>query len=367
MVSMESTSRELENVNFRDDIVKEIAITFKVPRTTSSSWKRNIGDLGVIEQTLGENAPANYLDLIRRREWIPVEIEEKENGWILPVKKWCVKKSDEIYLVHESEREEFYDKKDNVGHRSMGLGSGWRAVEFSSSSAEKDDPHENTGINWSDEMLRLQDELERKENQIRYEMRRFDSEWIALVRELREIEKSLIEIYNSNLQNTEEDFQHKKDKIIALKEAFPYLLANNDLVAEAADSSISYASQFTGRPEGDITNRKVTSNLRDAVFDRDNDSCVCCGLGEDLVIHHVIPHNQGGKNDLKNLAVLCEECHYYAHGGGQSTDEGEYTAARWDSVEYSDQEEFWSDWVNRDFEDRPAKSHTRTNSTLEGH
>ncbi|MFB6187653.1 MAG: HNH endonuclease [Halobacteriaceae archaeon] len=362
---MEGASRKLENIKFRDDLVKEIAVTYEVPRTTASSWKRNIGDLGVIEQTLGENAPANYLDLIQRREWIPVEVEEKEREWILPVKKCCVEKADEVYLVHESEREEFYDKKDHVGSRSMGLGSGWRAVEFSSGSVERYDPAEDIGINWSDEMLRLQDELERKEDQIRYEMRRFDSEWIALVRELWEVEQSLVDIYNSYLQNTGEDFQYKKDKIIKLKEAFPYLRANNDLVAEAVDSSISYVSQFKGTPEGDITNRKVTGDLRDAVFDRDDDVCVCCGSEENLVIHHVIPHNQGGENELKNLAALCEECHYYAHGGGQSTEEGRYTAARWDSVEYSDRKEFWSDWVDRDFEDRPPKSHTRVDFSLE--
>lgn len=356
---MEGASRELEDDEFWDDSVKEIALTFEVPRTTASSWKRKIGDLGVIEQTLGDNAPENYLDLIQRREWIPVEMEEKEGEWILPVKKWCVEKANEVYLVHESEREEFYDEKDHVGSRSMGLSSGWRAVEFSSGPVERYDPDEDIGINWSDEMLRLQDELERKEDQVRYEMRRFDSEWIALVRELWEVEQSLVEIYNSYLKNTGKDFQYKKHKIIELKESFPYLRANNDLVAEAVDSSISYAGQFKGTPDGEITNRKITGSLRDEVFDRDDDSCVSCGSEENLVIHHIIPHDQGGENELGNLAVLCEECHYYAHGGGQSTENGRYTAARWNSVVYSDQEEFWSDWINRDFEDRPPKSHTR--------
>jgi hypothetical protein len=319
---MGSDTAKLENTNFRDDVVREIAVTFEIPRTTASSWKRNIGDLGVIEPTLGDNGPANYLDLIQRREWIPVELEEKEGEWILPIKKWCVEKADEVYLVHESEREEFYDEKDHVGSRSMGLGSGWSAVEFSSGPVERYDPDEGTGINWSNEILRLQDELERKEDQVKYEMRRVDSEWIALVRELREVEQSLVEIYNSHLKNIGNDFQYKKNKIIELKESFPYLRANNDL-------------------------------------DRDDNSCVSCGSEENLVIHHIIPHNQGGENESGNLAVLCERCHYYAHGGGQSTENGRYTAARWNSIEYSDREEFWSDWINRDFEHRPPKSHTR--------
>lgn len=220
---MEGASRELEDIEFWDDSVKEIALTFEVPQTTASSWKRNIGDLGVIEQTLGKNAPENYIDLIQRREWIPVEIEEKKSEWILPVKKWCVEKADEVYLVHESEREEFYDEKDHVGSRSVGLDSGWRAVEFSSGPVERYDPDEDIGINWSDEMLRLQDQLESKEDQVRYEMRQFDSEWIALVRELWEVEQSLVEIYNSYLRDTGEDFQYKKDKIIELKESFSLL------------------------------------------------------------------------------------------------------------------------------------------------
>jgi len=137
------------------------------------------------------------------------------------------------------------------------------------------------------------------------------------------------------------------------------LRANNDLVAEAVDGSISYAGQFKGTPEGEIRNRKITDSLREGVFDRDEDSCVSCGNEENLVIHHIIPHDQGGENDLENLAVLCEECHYYAHGGGQPTDDGRHTAARWGSVEYSEREEFWSGWINRDFEDRLPKSHTR--------
>jgi hypothetical protein len=356
---MPSASGKLENTRFWDDMVEQIAKTFQVPRLTASSWKREIGDLETIEQTLGKNAIGDYLTLIRRREWIPVEMEEREDELIQPLKKWAVKNADEIVLVHESEREQLYNKRDYSGVRSFGVGSGWRAVEFDSPSGKKQGPRENDGVHWSDEMARLQEELERKEDQVRYEISRLDSEWIGLARELWDVEQSLVEMYNSYLQGTEKSFQYKKDKIIELKEAFPYLRANNDFTARVAGSSTSYASQFKGSSEGEITNQKVTGNLRDQVFDRDYDSCVCCESDEELVIHHVIPHNKGGKNELANLAVLCQECHYYAHGGGKPTDDGRYTAAKWGGVEYSDRKEFWNDWINQDFEDRAPKDHTR--------
>lgn len=60
-----------------------------------------------------------------------------------------------------------------------------------------------------------------------------------------------------------------------------------------------------------------------------------------------------------NLATLCADCHYYAHGGGASTDDGHHTAASWEAVEYDTKTEFWDEWIHQSFDERVPKDATR--------
>lgn len=348
-----SGSQEPDESEFRDDSVRKIATEFQVPRATAATWERNIGSVEILEKTLGMNGPENYLDLICRREWIPLEQEGKEKDWFEPVQQWSVKKADDVFLVHDSDLEDFFEGRNTTGRRLMGLGSEWFAVEFDSGSPKTPDNGGFEGINWSDEMLELQAEIKSKKDQVQYEMKRFDSEWIGLARELRTIEQKLEEIYKNHLQNSLEKPQTKKDQIVELKSSFPYLRANNKLIAKVTDCSVSYASQFKGTSEGAITNRKVSTKLQRAVIKRDNDTCVSCGSRENLVAHHIVPHNKGGETSMDNLALLCEECHHYAHGGRQ-TDGGIISGADWGTVEYSGKEEFWNNWIYQEFS-RPSK------------
>ena len=34
-----------------------------------------------------------------------------------------------------------------------------------------------------------------------------------------------------------------------------------------------------------------------------------------LEIHHIIPVFKGGKNNIKNLVLVCQKCHVIRHGG----------------------------------------------------
>lgn len=351
--------------DFWSDSVRDIALEFEVPRLTAASWERNIGDVDVLKETLGKNGPGNYLDLIRRREWIPREREEREEEWVERLERWCTRRADDLYLVHESEREDFRSEHGGFGMQSMGLGSGWRAVALTDDSTKRVQDDTVRGINWTEEMAALQEELKRKEEWVKYEMRRVDPEWIGLTRELRTVENKLIEIYRDHLKNDDGQFQYKKDEIIELKRAFPYLRANAELVAETTDSSYSYVNEFKYIPEEGVANRRVKGKLRDEVLERDNQACVSCGSEDDLEVHHIIPRDQGGKNAKENLATLCVGCHYYAHGGGQPTDEGRYTVAFWDSVEYEDQAEFWEEWIHQSFEERAPKGFTRADFEFE--
>lgn len=51
----------------------------------------------------------------------------------------------------------------------------------------------------------------------------------------------------------------------------------------------------------------VTSDVRQAVFDRDK-KCMKCGRLVDLSIDHVLPLSRGGSDDFNNLQALCTTC-----------------------------------------------------------
>lgn len=53
---------------------------------------------------------------------------------------------------------------------------------------------------------------------------------------------------------------------------------------------------------------------RTIVFNRDGHRCVYCG-SSDKPLHcdHVVPHSQGGSNDLSNLATACKACNLRKH------------------------------------------------------
>lgn len=53
-----------------------------------------------------------------------------------------------------------------------------------------------------------------------------------------------------------------------------------------------------------ISKKKV----RSFIFNRDNNSCLCCGSKNKLEIDHIIPVSRGGENKLSNLQTLCKKC-----------------------------------------------------------
>ena len=53
---------------------------------------------------------------------------------------------------------------------------------------------------------------------------------------------------------------------------------------------------------------KAWEVLRAQVFSRDKNTCVYCGMGENLECDHIVPVSRGGSNELDNLATACERC-----------------------------------------------------------
>jgi hypothetical protein len=61
-------------------------------------------------------------------------------------------------------------------------------------------------------------------------------------------------------------------------------------------------------PKARIVLVRISSDLREYVFDRDGGQCQSCGATQDLELDHIIPLARGGTNTEKNLHVLCAPC-----------------------------------------------------------
>lgn len=347
---------EIEKNDFIDESVKDVTLHFDLSLSTARRLEDRVGSIEVLVHEFGSNGPDDYLDLIRRRESLPVQKSERLDELARGLRRWCAEKTDGLYVVHDSEIDDFYSEY-GYSTQSTGIDSEHSAV-VTKLQDNSDNDTDNFGVNWAEEIEDYREEAESKENWVIYELRRLDPKWLEFARELWQIEQKLIDIYQVFLENEPDQFQYKKEKVIRLKEAFPYLRVMNDLVARAAGCSVSYAAQFQEIGDEGVTKKKSSSTLRETVLDRDNEGCVSCEGTDDLNVHHIVPRGQGGANEPENLATLCKQCHYYAHGGGIPTDNG-YRAANYESVDYADADGFWEEWIDLDFSKRARKGFTR--------
>ena len=54
--------------------------------------------------------------------------------------------------------------------------------------------------------------------------------------------------------------------------------------------------------------KNISLRRREAIFERDDHTCLGCGSKENLTIDHIIPLSFGGTNQDGNLQTLCEDC-----------------------------------------------------------
>jgi hypothetical protein len=52
----------------------------------------------------------------------------------------------------------------------------------------------------------------------------------------------------------------------------------------------------------------VSSKVRKAVLQRDNNQCLLCGSQDDLSVAHITPISRGGNSEIENLQTLCSLC-----------------------------------------------------------
>ena len=58
----------------------------------------------------------------------------------------------------------------------------------------------------------------------------------------------------------------------------------------------------------ELPTRRISQQVKDQVWRRDQGRCVECGNDELLEFDHIIPHSKGGANTYRNIQLLCEGC-----------------------------------------------------------
>lgn len=68
----------------------------------------------------------------------------------------------------------------------------------------------------------------------------------------------------------------------------------------------------SGKPlrirSGTTKKEQIPNNLRWAVWERDNFTCLNCGSRKNLTIDHIYPESKGGKLTMENSQTLCKPC-----------------------------------------------------------
>ena len=108
---------------------------------------------------------------------------------------------------------------------------------------------------------------------------------------------SFIVIDNSNLKLIREKKNYFQDKFADLDQFYQFL-------GDIQKSGVNLGRETSTY----IKRRYINEKLRKAVWDRDGAKCVKCGSTTNLGFDHIIPIRKGGKNNLKNLRILCGTC-----------------------------------------------------------
>jgi 5-methylcytosine-specific restriction endonuclease McrA len=323
---------------FDNEAVERIASHFDIPTSTAADWNSELGDFETLTQNVGASAPDSdrYLTLVRRREWLPYEREAVLRSRTVPAHKWLGEKAEKFSVEIDSGGELEIRNEEGSWHYSTIINSDGLSSSLYAEHHENDPEKQDR--------VAFLKRLERTDSIIREYTRRYDSEWISLAREEQTVRRELSSLYRDVVGHPHEESQ-KKAVVKRLKESFPYLRLDNRFTARIADCSISYARRITYTSERGAESRRAPSALKREVRERDDGKCVVCG-DDGTVVHHVIPHSQGGPHKRDNLALLCDRHHEYAHGRGK-----ERVVSSYDTVEYDSREEFWNDWIETDFDD----------------
>ena len=66
------------------------------------------------------------------------------------------------------------------------------------------------------------------------------------------------------------------------------------------------------------THSYTIKKLKPEILEKFKSMCYLCHSTNDLVVHHIIPFAQGGTAELKNLCLVCRDCHHILHNNSSS-------------------------------------------------
>ncbi|MDQ3171342.1 MAG: HNH endonuclease [Acidobacteriota bacterium] len=72
--------------------------------------------------------------------------------------------------------------------------------------------------------------------------------------------------------------------------------------------------KFFEKRESAAAQAKNWREMKAAVIARDGLACRVCGGKYGLDLHHLLMRSLGGRDELRNLALVCKTCHAAIHG-----------------------------------------------------
>jgi len=82
-----------------------------------------------------------------------------------------------------------------------------------------------------------------------------------------------------------------------------------DFICSSSDTLLVLSKFYREpKPVKKYQRKKISSELRREVFERDAYRCKGCSDWHDLCIDHILPVSRGGINALENLQTLCRPC-----------------------------------------------------------
>ncbi len=83
-------------------------------------------------------------------------------------------------------------------------------------------------------------------------------------------------------------------------------LSSSELLSP--DDVVDYLGLAAPAGDDGASSRRISADVRRAVWRRDQAQCVECGSRERLEFDHIIPIAKGGSNTERNVQLLCEPC-----------------------------------------------------------
>lgn len=119
--------------------------------------------------------------------------------------------------------------------------------------------------------------------------------------------KELFDIYNNYVELDNEADSNPYIRLIDHYDEGLKIRSNDELYRRIFINGFK-KSIGDNTERNDERSRRITQDVMDRVWRRDEGKCVECGSNENLEFDHIIPFSKGGANTYRNIQLLCEPC-----------------------------------------------------------